>query len=146
MITVEVVDGEFDFYFLRRPAPNPFVTWEKKLSLLWRPELARLQEWNDMPRYKDRSRQFVIGKIAERIPEKISEETLCTQMSEILYERDYTNVDEMLREYRKGELTRRIEQETDPVRKLELRTEKVAKAAAAKHLHRKRRRRRRSGL
>ena len=146
VITVELVDGEFDFYFLRRPLPNPFVTWEKKLELLWRPELARLQEWNQMPKYKDKSRQFVISKIAERIPDRIAEETLCTQVSGILYERDYTNVEEMLKEYRKGELTRQIEQEMDPVRTLELMTQKAVRAAAADHLHRKRRRRRRTRL
>ena len=145
VITVEVVDGALDFYFLRRPLPNPNAAWEKKLELLWRPELARLQEWNKMPKYKEKSRQFVIAKITERIPDRIREEDLSTQVSELLYERDYTNVEEMLGEYRKGELTRQIEQETDPVRKLELMTQKAVKAAAAVRLRGKRRRRRRTG-
>ncbi len=144
IITVEAGEAGFDFYFLRRPLPNPGVTWEKKLEILWRPELAKLQEWNTMPKYKDRSRQFVISRIVERIPDRIREEDLCTQVSSLLYERDYTNVKEMLSEYRKGELTRQIEQEQDPVRKLELMTQKAGKAAAAGKLHRKRRRRRRT--
>ena len=143
VITVEFVDGAFDFYFLRRPLPNPKLDWEKKLMLLWRPELAKLQEWHAMPKYKEKSRQFVAAKIAERIPERIAPEELGAQVSDLLYERDYTHVEETLREYRKGELTRRIEQETDPVRRLELMTEKAERAAAADRLHTGRRRRRR---
>ena len=145
VITVEMVEGAFDFYFLRKPVPNPNVTWEKKLELLWRPELARLQEWNGMPKYRDKSRQFAAGKIIQRIPDRIREEDLGRQVSSLLFERDYTNVEEMLREYRKGVLEKQIEQETDPARKLELMTEKAARAAAAGRMHKKRGRRRRSG-
>ena len=57
-----------------------------------------------MPKYKDKSKLFVIRKIMERIPEKLSEETLSQQVSEILFERDYMKVAELLAEYRKGEL------------------------------------------
>ena len=31
------------------------------------PELAHIQELNEMPKYKEKSKQFVIDKIAERI-------------------------------------------------------------------------------
>ena len=44
-------------------------------------------------------------KILERIPEKIDEETLRQQISELLMERDYNTVAETLAEYRKGEKT-----------------------------------------
>ena len=43
-------------------------------------------------------------KILERIPEKIDEETLRQQISELLMERDYNAVAETLAEYRKGEI------------------------------------------
>lgn len=90
VITAEEEEGALDFYFLRRPQRNPKMKWEKKLSLLWRPELTQLQEWNNMPKYKEKSRSFVCDKIVSRIPEKISEEKLKQQVSDLLFERDYT--------------------------------------------------------
>lgn len=145
IITVEIVDGAFDFYVLRRPLPNPKVKWKKKLELLWRPELAQLQEWNDMPKYKDLSKAKVSEKILERVPESIPEEKLREQVSEILFERDYSKVKEVLAQYRKGELQKQIEKETDPEkRKRLMEKEKKAKETADKNLpHRSKRRYRR---
>lgn len=48
------------------------------------PELAHIQELNEMPKYKEKSKQFVIDKIAERIPEDI----LSKQISDALELRD----------------------------------------------------------
>ena len=67
VITVEIVEDAFDFYILRRPEPNPKVTWKRKLEILWRPELAQLQDWNKMPKYKEKSKAFVKDKIVERL-------------------------------------------------------------------------------
>lgn len=36
IITVEQIEGEADFYILRKPKENPKVSWKKKISLLWR--------------------------------------------------------------------------------------------------------------
>lgn len=105
IITVEVTENCFDFYILRKAAANPKMKWKRKLEILWRPELARLQEWNAMPKYKEKSKSFVTEKILEQIPEKIDEETLRQQISELLMERDYNTVAETLAEYRKGEKT-----------------------------------------
>ena len=101
IITVEEVGGEADFYFFRKPQKNPKMKWERKLSILWRPELAQIQEWNAMPKYKEKSKEFVCRKIAERIPEKISEDVLGQQVSEVLFERDYNEISNILDEYRK---------------------------------------------
>ncbi len=127
IITVEAGDRGPDFYFLRRPDKNPEMDWAKKLSVLWKPELAQIQEWNGMPKYKEKSRQFAARKIAERIPDRISEEVLRGQVSEILFERDYSTVGEMLREYRKGEIQKRLETEEDPEKRLALMTEQAAR-------------------
>lgn len=54
VITVEMVDDRFDFYILRQPQMNPKVTWKKKMEILWRPELAMIQEWN--PKGRNRKR------------------------------------------------------------------------------------------
>ena len=94
--------------------------WEKKLEILWRTELAKIQEMNSMPKYKDKSKDFIVGKLLERIPGKLSEETLKEQLSNVLFERDYNTIASELKEFHKGELQKKIEAETDSEKKLEL--------------------------
>lgn len=133
VITVEEVDGELDFYYWRRPQPNPQCQLEQKLKLLWRPELAQLQQWNDMPKYKDKSKSFVLGKIVERTgldadaKNHIDREQLDRQISELLLERDYTVVEETLQEYRKGEIAKALEHKESSQEKLEYMVEQAAK-------------------
>jgi hypothetical protein len=102
IITVEAVEEKLDFYVLREPQENPRVTWKRKLTILWRPELAELQSWNQMPKYKEKSKAFVIGKIIERIPTKIPEQKLRAQISELLFERDYNTIEETIARYKKA--------------------------------------------
>ena len=140
VITVEVVDDEFDFYIMRKPQPNPKVTWKRKISILWRPELAMLQEWNQMPKYKEKSKDFVRGKIIERLEAgKIEEAKLKEQVSELLLERDYNNISAVLEEYKKGEIAKKLEKENDSERQIEL----MAQRAQAKKNFKQRGRRRR---
>lgn len=107
VITVEEVDGQLDFYILRQPQRNPGMKLEKKLKILWRPELAKLQELNEMPKYKAESKDFVQKKIVERTKypaEKkgyIDLALLHKQISSILMERDYNTIEEVLTAYRK---------------------------------------------
>lgn len=98
IITVELEEGRPDFYVLRQPQENPQVDWKKKMSLLWRPELVHIQELNQMPRYKEKSKQFVVEKILLKVPK----EKLYLQISQELFERDYTMIDEEIRSYRQG--------------------------------------------
>nr|WP_330397734.1 sce7726 family protein [Lachnoclostridium sp. An169] len=142
IITVEQMENGLDFYILREPQTNPKAEWKHKLSILWRPELAQLQEWNDMPKYKEKSKAFVCGKIAERIPERIPEERVREQVSEILFERDYNEVDAILSDYRRGEIQKKLDQETDPRKRAELMMEQ---AKSRLQLRQAGRRRKRSG-
>lgn len=103
IVTVEQVDGAADFYVLREAKPNPELKLKKKLSILWRPELVRIQEINGLPGYKEKSKDFVIGKIAEKVPE----DTLAGQISDLLFERDYTTIEDMIRTYKKTRKSRR---------------------------------------
>ncbi len=128
IITVEMIDGECDFYFLRKPKNNPKLKLENKLRILWRPELYELQQIFDMPKYKDKSKDFVINKIAERVPDKIDEHELQQHMCRILFERDYTKAEDTLKEYRKGELSKQIAQESDPEKRMQLMLEKAEKS------------------
>ena len=142
IITVEEVEGVLDFYILRQPDNNPKVKLKKKLSILWRPELFEIQMLFGMPKYKDKNKDFVIDKICGMIPEKFSVNELNEQISRILFERDYTKIEEILQEYRKGEFQKAIEKESDPQKKLELFLEKEKKAANLKPKKKRRRRKR----
>lgn len=101
IITVEVEDGVVDFYMLRTAKPNPKVKWKYKITMMWRPELAKIQQWNAMPKYKEKSKSFVQGKILERVPEKITEETLKKQMCKLLFDRNYDTIAEEIKDFKK---------------------------------------------
>ncbi|MBE5844491.1 MAG: sce7726 family protein [Butyrivibrio sp.] len=142
IITVEEVDGELDFYILRKPVENPNLQLENKLRILWRPELSQIQQKYGMAKYKEKSKNFVIDKICDLVPDIISMKELSETISNILFERDYNKVEETLTEYRKGELQKLIDQETDSERKLELMMEQAEKSKNfTKRNHRRRRRR-----
>lgn len=79
------------------PGVNPNVKIERQLDLLWRPELATLQEWNEMPKYAQRSKAFVREKILERVPQ----EMLKRQITDLLFERDYEALLAQIREVQK---------------------------------------------
>lgn len=85
IIVVWEEEGSVKVEMDQLPAPNHRVSAANQLHFLWRPELAKLQEWNEMPAYKGKSKQFVQEKILERVPENI----LKFQITELLFERDY---------------------------------------------------------
>lgn len=92
----DITSGEIDFYVIREPERNPKLDWVKKLSILWRPELAMIQEKNNMAAYKNKSKAFVIDKIIEKVPQEI----LVEQISDTLFERDYTQIAEQINAFR----------------------------------------------
>lgn len=96
IITVEETETGTDFYPLRRPKLNPRIVPTRKMSILWRPELVQIQEMNGMPRYREKSKEFVAAKILDMVPP----EKLAVQISEVLFERDYTTIGETLLRYR----------------------------------------------
>lgn len=97
IITVEQEEGKTDFYFLRRPLENPKLDLNCKIEILWRPELAHIQELNRMHAYKQKSKRFV----ADKIVETVAPEVLAVQVSDELFERDYTKIWETIQTYRK---------------------------------------------
>ncbi len=105
IITVELEEGRPDFYLLRKAGENPKVNWKRKMGLMWRPELARIQERNRLPKYKEKSKDFVIDKILLKVPK----ERLYRQISDELFERDYTEIEENIRAYKKEALLRRLQ-------------------------------------
>lgn len=95
IITVELENGRVDFYVLREAKENPKVDWKKKLNILWRPELSHIQELNQLSKYRQKSKDFVIDKILLNVPQK----DLCRQVSEELFERDYNEIETLIRAY-----------------------------------------------
>ena len=144
IITVEEADNNLDFYILRRPEPNPKVTWKRKLEMLWRPEIAVLQDEFKMPKYREKSKSCVLSKVLERLENgKIDPKEFTLKMNELLIQRDYNSISETLKEY-KLEKRKRIEaMENDPVKRLELeRKREIARQNFGTHRRRRRRRRR----
>ncbi len=97
IISVELVDQKIDFYVMRQAQMNPHRDMNRKISILWRPELAHIQEINHMPRYPQKSKAFVAQKILNTVPEKI----LNRQISDELFERDYTLIENTIKEYKR---------------------------------------------
>ena len=92
----EKVQSGIVFTVMRMPEDNPNLDIQKKLGILWRPELAHIQEINDMPKYKEKSKVWVIEKIVQKIPQDL----LRYQVTDELFERDYTTIAERINEYR----------------------------------------------
>ena len=144
IITVEEVDNNLDFYILRRPEPNPKVTWKRKLEMLWRPEIAVLQDEFKMPKYREKSKKFVLTKVLERLENgKIDPKEFTLKMNQLLIQRDYNSISETLKEYKLEKRKRIEEMENDPAKRLELeRKREIARQNFGTHRRRRRRRRR----
>ena len=95
-------EGDIKFQILREPGINKRAQktykMKRKLSILWRPELAHIQEINNMPKYKQKSKDFVITKIMEKVPWEL----LHKQISEELFQRDYNTIGDVIQEWKKS--------------------------------------------
>ena len=96
IITAEDDHGIIDFYMERQPQPNPYMDPMKKLSLMWRPELNHLLQRNQLPAYRQKSKQFV----AEKLLSTIDRDVLWHMVSDELFERDYTTIRQEIQDYR----------------------------------------------
>lgn len=96
IISVELIGNKVDFLMVREAKDNPKVKLKSKIEILWRPELAHIQEINNMPKYKQKSKGFVKEQILQRVPENILNE----QISEELFERDYNEIGKMIKEFK----------------------------------------------
>ena len=103
IISVELIEETVDFYVIREATVNKKCNRKKKLGLLWRPELAHIQEINGMPKYKEKSKAFVIDKILTKIPEEL----LSEQISQELFERDYNEIENSIKAYKAEKKTRK---------------------------------------
>ena len=98
IITVELYDGKVDFYYARRPERNPERSMEDQLTMLWRPELVKIQEAFALPAYREKSKSFVQQKILEKLPEELVEK----EIRRLLFERDYTMIEQEINSFRRS--------------------------------------------
>lgn len=84
-----IVIAEDKVEILREAEPNPKVKLNYQLGLLWRPELQNIQLKHGFPKYRDKKRT----EIYKFLEEKLGTEGLKRDMTEELFERDYTVYD-----------------------------------------------------
>lgn len=88
IIIMDLEEDKVDFYIERRPLPNPKCKAINKMHILWRDELSLILSRNRMPKYQGKSKKFICEKLIEKIPP----EELSKQVSDALFERDYTKL------------------------------------------------------
>ena len=96
IITVEETENGLDFYKLREEKTNPKLLLKNQLELLWRPEIAHIQEINNLYKYSVKSKSFV----REYILNNLEEDILKKAITDELFERDYTKIAEVINNYR----------------------------------------------
>ena len=79
-----------DFYEIRESKEHGKSKLKSQLHLLWRRELAEIQQKKNLHKYAGKSRAFV----EEYVLNKIDTEELKRMIIEELFERDYTIFDE----------------------------------------------------
>ena len=90
VITVERDSSGLDIYLLREAADNKKVRLTNQMSLLWRRELAALQQQNGLYKYPGKSKAYV----KKYLMEQVTPDELKAQMLSVLFERDYTIFEE----------------------------------------------------
>ena len=86
ILSVELIKETVDFRWVREAKPNPKAKLKNKTGLLWRSELAHIQALNHLPKYRNKSKAFVIEKLLAKVPAELLQEQISTE----LFERDYT--------------------------------------------------------
>lgn len=99
----KAVPDKIDFYVVREMQPNPKADILRTIRILWRPELAHIQETYSLPMYKGKSKDFVRTLIVDRLPAEIVHH----EISELLFERDYAAMIEQIQEFRKAQAAKR---------------------------------------
>ena len=74
---------------IREAEKNPHVKLDYQLGLLWRPELLNIQLKHGFPKYVGKKRTFIYNYLLERL----GEDALKKDMTDELFERDYTVYD-----------------------------------------------------
>lgn len=86
ILAVDETEVEPRIYEVREASQNPKMKLQNKAAFLWKTEMHAIMAKNGFPRYVGKSRKFIIGKMLE----KISKERLSRDITDALFERDYS--------------------------------------------------------
>lgn len=86
IVSVELIKDKMDFYEIRDPQKSPKATLKNQLPLLWRRELAQIQQINKLHKYAGKSKSFIEEYVLSSVPPEV----LKRQVIDILFERDYS--------------------------------------------------------
>ena len=103
IVSVEQQEDHVDFYIVREMQDNPYAQLLRTIRVLWRPELAHIQEKYGLPMYKQKSKDFVRTIIVDRLPIEVVHK----EISDALFERDYTAMLAEIQEFRKAQAAKR---------------------------------------
>lgn len=96
LVIREDEDGSVTVEMDQLPARNEKVLLKNQLGFLWRPELEELLARNELPAYRYKSKLFVQEKLLEKVPE----DKLRREITDILFERDYNELLEKIAQVR----------------------------------------------
>ena len=106
---------------------NPKASLSEQLTLMWKRELHQLLDRNGCPKYRQKSRAFLREYLKEHIPE----EQLKKQMTDLIFERDYTIFDPAAEESGSStgskDVAQRPGKRPDPKRKNTVRIKKAVR-------------------
>ena len=86
IVSVEDIKGKMDFYNIRESNPSKKAKLKTQMNLLWRRELAHIQEIKHLHKYAGKSRALV----EEYVMNTLEEEELKKLLINELFERDYS--------------------------------------------------------
>ncbi len=81
---------------LKSATKSPKAELKHQIQLLWRPELANIQELKELPKYKGKSKKCV----QEMIMDRLDENELKALIIKELFERDYELIARKITDYR----------------------------------------------
>lgn len=86
IILVEYHQNQVLFQLVREANENPKWKPDKQLSLLWRQELDHILHKYKLPKYKQKARSYIIGRMLKKMDYGMLKKAACYE----LFERDYT--------------------------------------------------------
>ena len=113
--------------FLDRGADdNPKALLSEQILLMWKRELFQLLDMNGKPKYRYKSREYLRNYLLSNIPPEI----LKKQMTDILFERDYTVFDEEKKNLESPDKSRKTKTEASVKKKRNTAGKKVKTASS----------------
>ena len=91
ILAVDETEVDPVIYEVRAAEKNPKMKTENKAAFLWKREMHAILAANGFPRYVGKSRRFIIGKMTEKIPA----DKLAHDITDALFERDYSILSEI---------------------------------------------------